>query len=417
MRVRVNFAPPGWYATDFPLTLMVDGRPAYEGSFLQGAVHDVDVPSGKHFLHATVGSRGFVRMCEWAFEVPEEQTSEHALELTITYSRTWGRFNKEITSRLLPVEELAAFPAKVVAPEATITPDRKVIATWVVLATIIAGFAIELLFPVDGKFQFTPTTQTLIATGGLFPESVHDGEWYRVVTCAFLHGNFLHLGLNGVALVMAGFLLEARLGWRWFLSVYFVGMLGGSAVSLLTNDGRTVSVGASGAIMGLFAAGMFVAHTLPIAQRGQVQFGLGRVLLPSLIPMVPRSGERIDIGAHLGGAIAGAVIGFVLLKLMRAHEKEPKGLEPLRSMIVPLLLAVALVVVSAGSFAAVAQSAYPRARDEIRLVELLLPNDDLPAGEPDDASIEPRVVSPLCVAALVIHSLAVLASHSPHQSG
>jgi rhomboid protease GluP len=198
-------------------------------------------------------------------------------------------------------------------------------------ALLVVMFAVELLFgvsPTDGFLS--PSVLTLIATGGSMRTLVVDeGEWYRLFTAAFLHGNIVHLLCNGVALAMAGTFLENVLGRTWFLALFVVGALGGSAVSLAVNPSNVVSVGASGAIMALLAAGVVVAFRVPAPHRGEIQGQLLRILIPSLLPIFAmRSGAgTVDYGAHLGGAAVGALAGWLLLRTWQTNAEAARAVD------------------------------------------------------------------------------------------
>src|SRR5207237_4926866 len=103
-------------------------------------------------------------------------------------------------------------------------------------------------------------------------------------------------------------------GRAWLFALFFIGTLGGSLMSLAINPADVVSVGASGAIMGLLAAALVLALRFPAGpQRTAIHMGLLRVFIPSLIPLAVHSGERIDFAAHLGGDLVGWLIGAILL--------------------------------------------------------------------------------------------------------
>jgi rhomboid protease GluP len=199
---------------------------------------------------------------------------------------------------------------------------------WLTLA--ILG-VLGLIF--GGQMLYDPShgslsPPALVAFGGLarplvFGPGGH--EWWRVFTCALLHGSVLHIVFNGVALFLAGAFLERLVGRAWLLALFVLGALGGSFVSMAVNPPEIVSVGASGAIMGLLAAGLTSSFRLPRGPaRTQVQFTLARILVPSLLPLATAGGEHVDIGAHLGGTIVGAVMGFVLYKTWPASDPRPR---------------------------------------------------------------------------------------------
>ena len=147
---------------------------------------------------------------------------------------------------------------------------------WALLGVLAAVFTVELLFGVDhGGSAFEPSVGTLIALGGLNGTLVlHDGEWYRLFSAPLLHGGMVHLGMNGLALLISGGLLERLVGRAWLLALFAIGALGGSLMSLAINPPTLVSVGASGAIMGLLAAGLVLS--LPASPGSSAHAGADR---------------------------------------------------------------------------------------------------------------------------------------------
>lgn len=136
------------------------------------------------------------------------------------------------------------------------------------------------------------------------PIGVADGEWYRVLTATFVHGGFLHLALNMYALWILGQVLEPLLG-RWrFTALYVLSALGGSAVSLMFLAPGQASVGASGAVYGLFGAVFVVTRRF-----GGDLRGIAVVLAINLAISFYFSG--IDWRAHLGGLAVGTFLAAV----------------------------------------------------------------------------------------------------------
>ena len=152
----------------------------------------------------------------------------------------------------------------------------------------------------------------LIAMGASVPYLVAEGEYFRLFTAPLLHGSALHLGMNAFAIVVLSPAVERLMGpWR-FLLVYLGGALGGAAASAFFSEGLA-SVGASSAVFGLLGA-LGVGHlryrsALPAGFRQSrtwwfVVLGLNFGI--SSLPMV-------DGLAHLGGFVAGALLGAALL--------------------------------------------------------------------------------------------------------
>jgi membrane associated rhomboid family serine protease len=139
-----------------------------------------------------------------------------------------------------------------------------------------------------------------------------DGEWYRVLLAPMLHLNFAHLLGNSIALLLAGRIMERLVGRCWMLAVFILGGFGGSIMSMAANPPEMLTVGASGAIMALFAAIPVLSFRLPDGDaRARVQARTFRILIPLLLPAA--ASAHIDYGAHLGGAMVGLAAGWVLL--------------------------------------------------------------------------------------------------------
>lgn len=143
-----------------------------------------------------------------------------------------------------------------------------------------------------------------------FNEMIRLGEWWRPLTAAFLHTDFMHIAFNMYALYLFGPRLEREVGSLPFATMYLAAALaGGAAYYVLVPDG--VAVGASGAIFGLFgvwlAASYRRRHTaLGGASLRQLLILLGINLVIGFLP-----GLRIAWQAHLGGLVAGLIIGWV----------------------------------------------------------------------------------------------------------
>jgi membrane associated rhomboid family serine protease len=133
------------------------------------------------------------------------------------------------------------------------------------------------------------------------------GEWWRLITSAFLHASPTHLLLNMLALWIVGGIVEPRLG-RWrYLTVYLVSALAGSVLSYLADPVSQTSVGASGAVFGLFGALFVLVMKLRLDVRGVVAL----IVINVVIGFVPAFG--INWRAHLGGLIAGTILTAVMV--------------------------------------------------------------------------------------------------------
>ncbi|MBI4724222.1 MAG: rhomboid family intramembrane serine protease [Rhodomicrobium sp.] len=226
-------------------------------------------------------------------------------------------------------------------PAAALPEHRPLYLTYCLLAAIAAVFIGEYVFrigPASGLLD--PSIITLIALGALDKTLIIEGgEWWRLFSAPLLHGGLIHIALNGVALFFAGAVLENVIGRAWFAAVFAVSGIAGALMSLLINPQALISVGASGAIMGMFGAAFAVSYRYPTASpmRTFLQSGSLRMLIPSLIPLFgDLFGQKIDFAAHIGGAIGGAVIGALLVVIWQRDELLP----PYRKLALGLAAAV-----------------------------------------------------------------------------
>jgi membrane associated rhomboid family serine protease len=147
--------------------------------------------------------------------------------------------------------------------------------------------------------------------------AVAHGEYWRLFTVTLLHASWLHLLFNMYALWLAGSLVEQLYGPWWYLLIYLICAAAGSLGSFLLG-GDVPSVGASGAIFGLFGVLLAVSrtHRPVLDRRGQMVLGQigGLIVLNLLIGFgFNVVGGNIDNFAHLGGLLAGLWLGFVLV--------------------------------------------------------------------------------------------------------
>lgn len=145
---------------------------------------------------------------------------------------------------------------------------------------------------------------------------VDQGEYYRLITSAFLHDGLMHIGFNMFALWILGPQLERLLGRPRFVALYFASLLGGSFGVLLLSP-NSPTIGASGAIFGLFGAVMVIQRK---SGASIWQSGLGPVLLINLAFtfLVP----GVSIGGHIGGLITGSLVSLLYITLARAKQPD-----------------------------------------------------------------------------------------------
>jgi membrane associated rhomboid family serine protease len=210
-----------------------------------------------------------------------------------------GWLNKEMGNRFTAQRYFGR------ARAAAFTP----LATWAVLAITIAVSLWTFLSPQGGQLE---------AVLALDKQAVRDGEYWRLFTVTLVHGGYIHLAFNMYALYIVGPLVEALYGRVLFLVFYLVAAAGGSVASYLFLPG--VSVGASGAIFGLFGL-IFVAtfiHRPMIGRQARaITSQIGILIVINLVIGFGIGGfggfGTIDNAAHVGGLLAGAWMGFVVV--------------------------------------------------------------------------------------------------------
>jgi membrane associated rhomboid family serine protease len=141
------------------------------------------------------------------------------------------------------------------------------------------------------------------------------GEWYRLITAAFLHANLFHLGMNMVVLWIVGAPVEQAIGRGRFLALYLVSGLAGSAGALLLSP-DVVTVGASGAIFGILGAALVLERQGTYVLGGQA-FGL--IAFNLIITFALSQSAHISIGGHVGGLAGGALSMLALSRFGRTH--------------------------------------------------------------------------------------------------
>jgi len=211
------------------------------------------------------------------------------------------------------------------------------------LVTVVILVVLVVIFLAEVRVGALASREAIVAMGALARERVAAGEYWRLLTAPWLHGGVDHLVGNGIALFILGMLCEAAFGRAQFVLLYVLSGLAGSVVSLAVSVGP--SVGASGAIFGLQGAAIMLFRLyrdrLLVRDRR-----VGFVLLVWAIYSIAGGLMQpfIDNGAHIGGAVGGALIA------RRLHPVVLSPLPPERAAalrrwlwLVAALLAAALI--------------------------------------------------------------------------
>lgn len=153
-------------------------------------------------------------------------------------------------------------------------------------------------------------TERVLSEGALIPAAVlQNGQWWRIVTGAFLHAGLLHIGVNMMSLWFLGRFIELALGsWRMLL-VYMVSLVASGLGVVFFSNPLVATVGASGAIFGLFGALFAIGFKLGKPGMELVRANVGILVLNLIITFtVP----QISWQAHLAGLLAGFVLTYAI---------------------------------------------------------------------------------------------------------
>jgi rhomboid protease GluP len=174
----------------------------------------------------------------------------------------------------------------------------------------------------------TSDGNVLVRDGGLYGPFVAAGEWWRIFSAAFLHAGWLHIATNMFALYQVGTFVELLYGRTRMAIIYLLAIVGsGIAVVYFNYDAPTV--GASGAIFGLFGALTAAGLRLGKPGRDLVQQSAGIIILNLVLGFTVF--RFVSNAAHIGGLVAGALVGFLLFRrpvqFVAAQAAEPVPVE------------------------------------------------------------------------------------------
>lgn len=185
---------------------------------------------------------------------------------------------------------------------------------------VLLNVLVFVVMTASGADAMDPKSDDLVNWGANFGPQTLDGEWWRLLSAAFVHIGAVHLGFNMLVLAGIGSMVERMLGSAAFALVYVASALGGSLASLLWNP-VLVSAGASGAVFGAFGALLGVLlvqrRSVPPAAHALLkQNGIGflgyNLVFGLLLP-------NVDFAAHIGGLAFGFVLGALTSRPLTAE--------------------------------------------------------------------------------------------------
>lgn len=177
---------------------------------------------------------------------------------------------------------------------------------------------------------------TLINFGANYAPLVKSGDYYRLITSAFLHIGLVHLICNMYALYIIGTQVEQYFGKLKFLLIYFFSAITGSLFTLVLSNQNTVSAGASGAIFGLFSAILYFGYHY----RGYIGNTIIRQITPVIILnlFISFSVPNVGAAAHIGGLIGGYTISSAL-----GADLSEDNFQKISGYIITILLTIFLI--------------------------------------------------------------------------
>lgn len=201
-------------------------------------------------------------------------------------------------------------------------PSKEYIFTPII---IYINFIIFIVMVLNGVHPLEPSAHDLHNWGGNLRSSAINGEQWRLLTSMFLHGGLIHLLLNMYALLNIGGFLEKKLGKLRFLFIYIATGLFSSITSITFNV-NIVSIGASGAIFGMY--GLFLAllltKVLNMPDESRKNFITSILYFIGFNLFYGLTREGIDNAAHIGGLLCGFIIGWLYHPSLKGSEKSSK---------------------------------------------------------------------------------------------
>ena len=189
----------------------------------------------------------------------------------------------------------------------SIMKSKKPIITFSLIIINLIVFALMYAFGAGSE-----NSETLIKFGANYIPLTKSGEYYRLITSAFLHIGFIHLLLNMYSLYVVGTQIEYFYGKVKYIFIYLFSAIMGSLFTLVLSSENTLAAGASGAIFGLLGALLYFGYHY----RGYI----GNMIIRQVIPIVllnlyigyvtPGIGNAAHIGGLIGGYMIAMAVGF-----------------------------------------------------------------------------------------------------------
>ena len=199
-------------------------------------------------------------------------------------------------------------------------PSRRFLATPLLLDLNLLVFGLMVFFGVSAT---EPSGRELVQWGSNVSGLTLHGQPWRLLTCLFVHAGLSHLLLNMFSLWLLGLLVEDRVGAARLALVYLASGVGGSLTSLWWHTNGINSVGASGAVFGLYGLllALLISKKLTL-DKSDRRAMLGLVLYLVFSNLLSGLSGNIDNAAHLGGLLTGLLLaGPLAIVGLRSNER------------------------------------------------------------------------------------------------
>jgi rhomboid protease GluP len=228
------------------------------------------------------------------------------------------RFNRAMATTLRPL----------------ITPILIAINVTVFAAMLVSGFSFS-----------SPKAESFLRWGADFGPLTTHGQWWRLVTAAFVHGSFLHLLMNMLILLSIGLFTERLFGRVGFIVLYLFAGIGGNLASLVLHP-FTVSMGASGAIFGLYGGllAVLLLHRNTVPRPRVIAIAKSAAIFIAVNLLYGLSQSNVDMAAHIGGLAAGFLLGCGLTGPLVPADPDWRQLRALAVALAGTALAVSLAL-------------------------------------------------------------------------
>lgn len=262
------------------------------------------------------------------------------------------KLSKEITEAYPDIKDKLTFNEKGVELFAKITNDInkknmkdakeaeevfKEKTPYVTYALLIINVIIFILMYIIG--DGSEDINTLVNFGALAKDLVFNGEYYRLITSAFIHIGVIHLIFNMYALYILGKDIESYFGSIKYTFIYLTSALIGSLLSLVFMTDYSVSAGASGAIFGLMGSLLYFGYNYRVTLNNSITKQILPIIFLNLLIGFTSSG--INNYAHIGGLLGGYIASMVV-----GVKYKTKKSEQINGAIVLILLILFLIYMS-----------------------------------------------------------------------